>query len=107
MPRQFIVEAEAFAPVADLAQAALKLLKTRSDACAFPLCVPRLCGLGPASRLPVNRPQRIGEKRVKNVGEQQFLVLLLVIHAQLDASQRLRLRIRLKQRSMAASTCSR
>jgi len=60
----------------------------------------RLTFLFPCSLLPwfpVFRPQRISEKGVQDVGEQQFLVLLLVVHSKLDAAQRLRFRLPLQQ----------
>src|ERR1700678_594265 len=36
----------------------------------------------------IGRAQRIGEEGVENIGEQEFLVLLLVVHAEFDALQR-------------------
>ena len=35
-------------------------------------------------RLPIGRPQRAHGKQTQDIGEEQFLVLLLVIDAQID-----------------------
>ena len=76
--------------MANLAQPALVLLKIR---CRQPLS--RSFGFTVSG--PVNRAQRIGIKPMKNVGEQQFLVLFFVVHSQFNAAQRLRRGFSLKQ----------
>ena len=103
MPRQFIVEAEIRRREPDFDQAARKLREIKriwlcSDA--------RLAELdADFADLPVSRPQRVGEKRMQDVGQQQFLMLLFMIRAQFDSLQQPRDRDPLSSnRSIASST---
>src|ERR1700722_384110 len=92
MARHFVIEAETVAGVPRFFQAALKL----SEICR-PDIFSVLGSLSPVPCLLVIRPQRIGKERIQNVGQQQLLVLLLVVCAELDASQRFWLRLTLEE----------
>jgi hypothetical protein len=90
VPRTFIVEREgllrvrcrALRRVPDQAHAALALhpLGDRCDGCS---------GQG-RGRLDKRRPQRVARKPVQDVGQQQLLMLLLVMQAELDQREHLR-----------------
>src|SRR5215469_1385323 len=83
MARTFVVEAEPFARVANLVNAALHTDPARRI--SKPNARQRTSGRGPRQVSPGTfGPQRHGPKRVLDIGKNQFLVLLLVMNAQLD-----------------------
>lgn len=77
--RQLVVEAEAGAAVADLGQAALEVQPAQR---------PDRAG-GRQRRIQVGRVQRILRQQVLQVGQDQLLVLLLVLHAEFHQHRQL------------------
>ena len=77
VPRALVVEREAGAVVADGADAAVESGCTRR-----PRPPPTGSSLG--NGIAIGRPQRVGREQAEDVGEQQLLMLLLVIDAELD-----------------------
>ena len=82
MPWALVVEGEAVTRMADFVQAALML---------DPLEAPKRRRVRPRAWAPVGRPQRVLRERVLDVGEDQLLVLLLVVDAQLEQAPGLRI----------------
>src|SRR5208337_1068411 len=98
MARQLIIKTEPAARVARLPQPALKWPKLKRLPRSLALLLPAFLfpwSLGPL--FLVLRLQRICVERMQYVSKQQFLVLLLVVRAQLDPPQSLRLRPLLKE----------
>ena len=90
MPRPFAIEGEAFAVVSDLHHAAIEFAVRRR----------RAVGLADRNRagILVGRTQRVLREQMQDVGQQQFLMLLLVIAAELDQPGDGRRKIILHQR---------